>query len=50
MHGKYRVHRIVFCMENDSKDNILPRSDVLLQNAKKTMHPAEASVSLVSVT
>ena len=41
-----------FCRENESKENILPRCDVLLQdaNAKKALHPAETSVSLVSVT
>ena len=39
-----------FCRENESKENILPRCDALLQDAKKAMHPAETSISLVSVT
>ena len=39
-----------FWRENESKENILPRCDALLQDAKKAMYPAETSISLVSVT
>jgi len=36
-----------FCRENESKEK---RCDALLQDAKKALHPAETSISLVSVT
>ena len=32
---KYRMHRILSSKENESKKNILPRCDALLQDANK---------------